>query len=95
MEHSFELVMSIAAVTYSVGFGIVAKKVWDVPKLVEEKLNSFSSKLEKKQEIMQEEVDMAHKRLSIHDRISSKMIEHEFDSKAIVESGNFPEMKHS
>lgn len=86
----FKFLVTLGSITYSVIFGIVAKKVWDVPKTVERYLAEHSVKMEERFRRLDEEGKMAHRRLNVHDRISSKMAGKDFDSRAIADSGHYP-----
>lgn len=88
-----KVVLPIAVTTYSVIFGIVAKRVWDVPKIIDQRLNEFDRKLEERLKRIDEEAKLSHRRLNVHDRISSKMVGKDFDSRAIAESGLYPDFK--
>lgn len=88
-----KLIGSFCGITYTVIFGIVAKKVWDVPKTVEAALEEYSKKFDKRLERMDAESVMAHRRLNVHDRIGSKVIQKDFDSRAIAETGAYPEFR--
>lgn len=90
---TFKIFLAVAASTYSVAFGIVAKKVWDVPKMVETKLKEFQNEFHTRFERIDSESKMAHRRLNVHDRISSKITGKDFDSRAIADSGSFPDIK--
>jgi Flp pilus assembly protein CpaB len=83
-EAGIKILFSVALTTYSIIFGIIAKKVWDVPKTVRDTLKDFETKLTA-------EIGLAHRRLDATDRIVSKSIRAEYDSKAVVESGVYPE----
>lgn len=93
-EDLLKILGSFCAITYTVVFGIIAKKVWDVPKTVEAALKEYSEKFDKRLERMDEESIMAHRRLNVHDRIGSKVIRKDFDSRAIAESGTYPEFRN-
>lgn len=88
-----KFVLTLVTITYSVIFGIVAKKVWEVPKLVSQKLEEHSKILHKKFYQLDNAATMAEARLNVHDRISSKISGHDFDSRAIAESGIYPELR--
>lgn len=90
----FKIAVSIATITYSVVFGIVAKKVWDIPKTVQERLDVFERTLSSRMNQIQEEQETTTRRLDVHDRISSKIIRKDFDSKSVAETGVFPVFRH-
>lgn len=90
-----KLIIGIGTITYSVVFGIVAKKVWDVPKTVQSKLDEFERTLAGRINEIEVSQELTTRRVDVHDRISSKIIKKDFDSKAIVETGVYPDAKGS
>jgi len=89
----FKIIITMASITYSVVFGILAKKVWDVPKTVQKHLEEYSNKLEARLLRIDEESKTAHRRLNVQDRITSKLAGRDFDSRAIADSGVYPDIK--
>lgn len=90
----FKIGVTVASITYSVVFGIVAKKVWDVPRTIEQRLDEFEKTLKTKFDAIEEESRLQSSRINVHDRISSKVIGSDFDSGSIVSSGVYPEVKN-
>lgn len=88
-----KLIIAAASITYSVIFGIVAKKVWDVPALVDNRLKDHEEVLAVRMDKMDNESKLAHRRINVHDRLSSRHYGRDFDSRAIAETGIFPEVK--
>lgn len=88
-----KLAFTVGTITYSVVFGIVAKKVWDVPKNVESRLDRFEERLVQRISTIEDHQGQVDQRISVHDRISSKIIGKDFDSSSIVKSGSYPEIK--
>ena len=92
-QELFKIIITIASITYSVIFGILAKKVWDVPNTVQRHLDEYSNKLETRFLRLDEESKTAHRRLNVQDRITSKLAGRDFDSRAIAASGVYPDIK--
>ena len=86
--------ITVATITYSVVFGIVAKKVWDIPRSVELKLKEFETTIQGRLNHLQEHTELTSRRVDVHDRISSKIVKKDFDSKGIVETGIYPIFRH-
>lgn len=86
--------VTVATITYSVVFGIVAKKVWDVPRTVQERLDLFEKTLSGKLSELKEDQEITNRRIDVHDRISSKVIKKDFDSKSVSETGIYPVFRH-
>ena len=84
--------ITIASITYSVVFGIVAKKVWDVPKIIDVRLNEFEKTISERINTVEEGVTLAQRRVDVHDRVSSKIVGKDFDSHTIIQSGVYPEV---
>jgi hypothetical protein len=89
----WKILLPLFITTYSVLFGIVAKKLWDLPKTIDRRLQEFETKLDARLGRIDEEAKLSHRRISVHDRISSKIIAKEFDSRAVAESGIYPEFQ--
>lgn len=85
--------VTVATITYSVVFGIVAKKVWDIPRMVEQRLDEFEKTINKRFDEVEDETKFQTLRINVHDRISSKVVGSDFDSSSIVQSGIYPEVK--
>ena len=88
-----KIIIAIASITYSVIFGILAKKLFDVPKTVQQYLDDFDKRVEARLQRVDEESKLAHRRLNVQDRITSKLAGKDFDSRAVAESGLFPDVR--
>lgn len=91
----FKIGVTVASLTYSVVFGIIAKKVWDVPRTIEQRLDDFEATLAKRFDSIEEDQKRQASRINVHDRISSKVIGSDFDSSSIVSTGIYPEVKNT
>jgi hypothetical protein len=85
-----KILVAVSSVTYSVIFGLVARRVWGIAEIVDLRLQAHEEKFKERLDRIDEEGKMAHRRITVHDRISSKLIEQDFDSRAIAESGIYP-----
>lgn len=93
MESIYSIAVSVVLGILSIIFGIIATKLWSVPKIIDTHLLDFEKKLEVRLNKIDQESVSSHRRIGVHDRISSKIIGKEFDSKSIVQSGIYPEFK--
>lgn len=87
------ILVSAGSITYSVVFGIIAKKVIDVPKTVDHHLKVHEDRFLATLDRIEKENQIAHRRLNVHDRLTSKVINREIDSRTIAEHGNYPEIR--
>lgn len=87
-----KIIVTVASITYSVIFGVVAKKVWDVPKTVELKLKEFETTIHIRLNDMRDIAEKTSRRVDVHDRISSKIVGKDFDSHTILQTGTYPEV---
>lgn len=92
-EVYWQIFVGISGTAFSIVFGMIAKKVLDVPKTVETALKAHQEILERRFSRIDAESKKAHRRLHVHDRLSSKLIGVDFDSAAIAESGIYPVVK--
>lgn len=88
-----DIFSGISSICFSVVFTLIAGRVWKMPNMISDSLDIHTKKIEKKIDFLIDEINLANKRVDVHDRISSNIIRHEFDSRAIIKSGDFPEMK--
>jgi hypothetical protein len=89
----WQVVVGAVVTIFSVLFGIIAKKVIEVPKIVAAALKENSDMLERRFNRIDMESKKAHRRLHVHDRLSSKLIGVDFDSAAVADSGIYPVVK--
>lgn len=92
-DPAFKIFIAALGTAYTVVFGLIANKMWNIPSEIEAKLEEFKAGLERKFEKLELESKGAHQRIDAHDRISSKIIGEEFDSRAISQHGRFPIIK--
>lgn len=74
MESIYSIAVSVVLGILSIIFGIIATKLWSVPKIIDAHLLDFEKKLEVRLNKIDQESMSSHRRLSVHDRISSKII---------------------
>jgi hypothetical protein len=94
----FKLFIAALGTAYTVVFGLIANKMWGIPAEIEEKLTEFKTEfhidMTKKLDKIEGEAKLAHQRIDVHDRISSKLADDEFDSRAVVQGGRYPNIKN-
>lgn len=96
MEPSLlNIIIGVASITYSVIFGVIAKKVMDVPSTIDRRLAVHEEKFIVRLDRIDKEAQIAHRRINVLDRISSKLAGKDFDSRAIAEQGQFPDIHPS
>lgn len=60
---------------------------------MEKSLEIFEDEVEIRLDRMDQESKLAHRRINVHDRIVSKVIDQDFDSRAVAESGVYPKVE--
>ena len=93
MESVYSIAVSVVLGIFSILFGMVAAKLWGLPKMIDKRLAEFSKQLDSRLQRIDEESKLSHRRIAVHDRIVSKVIDKDFDSRSVAESGIFPEFK--